>query len=241
MDVSAIALTPAFGATPPLGAVPAGEATPAEEARPADGSSSQNGEATATREAGENQPAVSPAEASRIEESQAPKETRAADDNPQTAEEKPAGIRELTPEEKQRVAELRARDVAVRQHERAHLAAAGGLVRSGAQFDFVTGPDGRQYAVGGEVQLDTAPVPDDPQATIQKAQTIRRAALAPAQPSSQDQRVAAQATRMEFAARTELSRENAEEAQKRLEGSSEVANVFAGQGPEQPRLVDVFT
>ena len=139
------------------------------------------------------------------------------------------------------MAELRARDTEVRQHERAHLAAAGSLARGGAQLDFVTGPDGRQYAVGGEVSLDTSPVPNDPEATIQKAQTVRRAALAPAQPSSQDQRVAAQATQMEFAARTELSQERADEAQERLEGSVDAIANFAGQGQEQPRLVDLFT
>ncbi len=240
MDVSAIALQPAFGATAPLGAAPAGEAAPAEGARPADESNPQSGEATSTREAGENQSAVGPAEAPRTEDSQAPQENRPADDSSRTAEEK-AGIRELTAEEKQRVAELKARDASVRQHERAHLAAAAGLARGGAQFDFVTGPDGRRYAVGGEVQLDTSPVPDDPQATIQKAQTVRRAALAPAQPSSQDHRVAAQATQMEFAARTELSQERAAEARERLEGNADAATLFAGQGPEQPRLVDLFT
>ena len=39
--------------------------------------------------------------------------------------------------------------------------------------------------------MDTSPVPGDPQATIRKAQTVRQAALAPAEPSGQDQRAAA--------------------------------------------------
>ena len=69
------------------------------------------------------------------------------------------------------------------------------------------GPDGRRYAVGGEVAIDASRVPGDPQATIRKAQVIRRAALAPAAPSAQDQRVAAQATRMEQQARAELLRQ----------------------------------
>ena len=119
---------------------------------------------------------------------------------------------ELTPEEKKIVAELKARDAEVRQHERAHLAAAGSSAAGGASFDYVTGPDGQRYATGGEVQLDTGTVTGDPEATIRKAQQIRRAALAPAQPSSQDRSVAAAATRMEMEARIELAQQRAEQA-----------------------------
>ena len=43
----------------------------------------------------------------------------------------------------------------------------------------VRGPDNRQYAVGGEVQIDTSAVSGDPEATIRSAQTVRRAANAP--------------------------------------------------------------
>ncbi len=143
------------------------------------------------------------------------------------------GIRELSPEEKQRVAELKAIDQAVRQHEQAHLSAAGGLARGGASFSYVTGPDGKQYAVGGEVQIDTSGVPDDPSATITKAQNIRRAALAPAKPSSQDQRVAARATQLEFEARAALAQERTEEAREQA-APEEPAPVFSG-GQELPQ------
>jgi hypothetical protein len=51
-----------------------------------------------------------------------------------------------------------------------------------------TGPDGKQYAVGGEVPIDLSPVSGNPQATVQKAETIQRAALAPADPSGPDLR-----------------------------------------------------
>ena len=132
----------------------------------------------------------------------------------ETAADKDAGAitTELTPEEKKIVAELKARDGEVRQHERAHLAAAGGTATGGASFDYVTGPDGQRYATGGEVQIDTGAVSGDPEATIRKAQQIRRAALAPAQPSSQDRSVAASATRMEMEARIELAQLRAEQA-----------------------------
>jgi len=112
---------------------------------------------------------------------------------------------EFNAEEKRKLEELRARDREVRTHEAAHKAAAGNLARGGAQFEFETGPDGRRYAVGGEVSIDTSKVSGDPQATISRAQTIRRAANAPAQPSGQDRAVAAQATRMEAEARQELT------------------------------------
>lgn len=102
---------------------------------------------------------------------------------------------------------LEARDREVRAHEQAHLAAAGSLALSGAHFTFQKGPDGKQYTIGGEVSVDTSPVPGDLQATLEKARQIRAAALAPAAPSAQDRRVAAQAAAMEQQAQAELSRE----------------------------------
>ncbi|PPD35490.1 MAG: hypothetical protein CTY19_00090 [Methylomonas sp.] len=101
---------------------------------------------------------------------------------------------------------LKARDREVRSHEQAHLTAAGGLAIGGASFEFVTGPDGQRYAVGGEVSIDTSGVPGDPEATLRKAETIRRAALAPARPSSQDYSVASKATAMANQARLEMLR-----------------------------------
>jgi hypothetical protein len=98
------------------------------------------------------------------------------------------------------------RDREVRAHEQAHLAGAGGIARGGASFSFATGPDGKRYAVGGEVSIDTSAVDGDPSATLIKAEQIRRAALAPAQPSAQDLLVASQATAMANEARAELVR-----------------------------------
>ena len=112
---------------------------------------------------------------------------------------------ELSAEEKRALENLKSRDREVRAHQAAHKTAAGNLARGGAQFQTETGPDGRRYAVGGEVSIDTSKVSGDPQATLHKAQTIRRAANAPAQPSGQDRAVAAQASRMEAEARQELT------------------------------------
>lgn len=118
---------------------------------------------------------------------------------------------ELEQAELKQLRELRARDREVRAHEQAHAAVAGVHARGGPSFTYQRGPDGALYAVGGEVSIDTSPVPGDAQATAQKARQIRRAALAPANPSSQDRAVAAQAAALEAQARIELARENAEQ------------------------------
>lgn len=115
---------------------------------------------------------------------------------------------ELTPEALALIGKLKARDSAVRQHEQAHLAAAGGLALSGASYTYQRGPNGVDYAVGGEVQIDTSPG-NTPQETIARAQRIAAAALAPADPSGPDRAVAAQAQQMAQQAATELALEQA--------------------------------
>jgi len=97
----------------------------------------------------------------------------------------------LTPDQQQVVSELQTRDRAVRAHEAAHKAV-GGSLAGGMSFSYQTGPDGRQYAVGGEVSIDTGGE-RDPKATIAKMRQVIAAALAPADPSSQDLAVAGQA------------------------------------------------
>ncbi len=99
---------------------------------------------------------------------------------------------QLTSQELQLIRQLERRDKEVRAHEQAHIAAGGQYVRSGASYQYETGPDGKRYAVGGEVSIDTSEE-RDPRATIRKMETVRRAALAPAHPSSKDRAVAAEA------------------------------------------------
>lgn len=110
----------------------------------------------------------------------------------------------LSSEEQNQVADLKARDQEVRTHEMAHMMVGGSLVRKGASYQYQTGPDGQRYAVGGEVSIDSSAVSGDPSATIRKMQQVKRAALAPAEPSSQDRAVAAAAAKTEAAARQEL-------------------------------------
>jgi CCR4-NOT transcriptional regulation complex NOT5 subunit len=138
--------------------------------------------------------------------------------SPQRSEQKPteaendnqSGLHsELSKEEQQQVKDLAARDREVKTHEAAHKAA-GGSLTGPASFSYTTGPDGKRYATGGEVSIDTSKVPGDPRATLIKANRIRSAALAPAQPSGQDHKVAAQASQMAADARTEIAQQKRE-------------------------------
>lgn len=133
---------------------------------------------------------------------------------------------ELTEAEQKQVQELKRRDREVRAHEQAHAAVAGSLAKGGPSYEYQRGPDGVRYAVGGHVGIDTSRVSGDPQATITKAQQIKRAALAPAQPSGTDRAVAARAAQMEARARVELAAQRAEEL-----GNNEV-NLTTGQQEE---------
>ncbi len=93
------------------------------------------------------------------------------------------------PKIRERIQELRIIDQKVRQHEMAHKIV-GGQYAGAVHFEYVRGPDGRLYAVAGEVEIDTSEAPT-PEETIKKMEQVKRAALAPPNPSSQDRRVAA--------------------------------------------------
>ncbi len=145
----------------------------------------------------------------------------------------------LTEDQLKQLESLKKRDTEVRAHEAAHQAAAGGLARGGASFSYQRGPDGQQYAIGGEVNIDTSPVPGNPEATLAKAQTIARAALAPAEPSGQDRQVATQAAQMAAQARVELSIQNQQPAQGHQQKSDRFKVVEASDR-ERPVSIDVF-
>ncbi|QXD16839.1 hypothetical protein GQ464_007845 [Rhodocaloribacter litoris] len=124
--------------------------------------------------------------------------------------------KELTPAEEEQLRRLKKRDAEVRQHEQAHLLAAGPYAQGPPRYTYQVGPDGKRYAIGGSVKIDTRPVPGDPEATIRKAQVIRRAALAPKDPSPADRRIAHEAGRMEMKARQELELRQREERRARM-------------------------
>ena len=124
-----------------------------------------------------------------------------------------AAERRQLEQDQQEIAQLAARDREVRAHEQAHMAV-GGQYAGAASYQYQRGPDGVSYAVSGEVPIDVGREAT-PQATIAKMQVVKRAALAPAEPSSQDRKVAAQAAQIEAQARQELrveQRENTAES-----------------------------
>jgi len=128
----------------------------------------------------------------------------------------------LTPEERKEVQDLKKRDAEVRAHEQAHKTV-GGPFAGTPSFTTVTGPDGRQYAVAGEVKIDASPVPGNPEATIRKMEVVERAALAPAEPSPEDQQVAQQARMAKLQAQAEKSKQEQEGNSSPAAGSRSVA------------------
>jgi hypothetical protein len=122
----------------------------------------------------------------------------------------------LSEEEQKVVDDLKARDAEVRRHEQAH-AAAGGPYAGAPSYTYQQGPDGRRYAIGGQVAIDASPIDGDPEATIQKLEIVRRAALAPAEPSGADRAIAAAATAGIQQAQAQLAAQRQQERQETLE------------------------
>jgi hypothetical protein len=134
---------------------------------------------------------------------------------------------EYSEEELALIDSLQLRETEVEAHERAH-ATVGGQYAGSPSYSYKTGPDGVKYAVSGEVSIDTSPVSGDPQASLQKAKQIKAAALAPAEPSSQDIKVAAKADQMATQARNEILAENANDS------SAKDANGNSHKSASQP-------
>jgi len=123
----------------------------------------------------------------------------------------------LSQDEKLLLERLQKADAEVRAHEMAHIAAGAEFITSGATFSYQKGPDGQNYAVGGEVHIDTSAEPGDPKATLQKMRRVRAAALAPAQPSSQDLKVASNAASQAAKAMAEITQLVADEQADQME------------------------
>lgn len=126
---------------------------------------------------------------------------------------------ELTMQQVQQVRELQSIDRNVKAHEAAHQAAGGGLAGA-ASFSYTRGPDNQMYATAGEVpiRMQKGRTPEE---TIANARQVVAAAMAPADPSPQDYRVAANALKMEFEARAEATKLKAQEAQEKKEENEE--------------------
>lgn len=135
-----------------------------------------------------------------------------------------SGQQQYSAEDQAKIDKLKARDLQVRQHEQAHLAVAGGLATSGASYTYQRGPNGVNYAVGGEVNIDTSPG-RTPEETIDKARQIQAAALAPADPSGPDRSVAANAAQMAQKAQAEISAKQQQQVAKGYDHSQKQATI----------------
>ncbi|EPX1959974.1 putative metalloprotease CJM1_0395 family protein [Campylobacter coli] len=126
---------------------------------------------------------------------------------------------ELSQKEVAQVRELQSIDRNVKAHEAAHQAAGGGLAGA-ASFSYTRGPDNQMYATAGEVpiRMQKGRTPEE---TIANARQVVAAAMAPADPSPQDYKVAANALKMEFEARAEATKLKAQEAQEKKEENEE--------------------
>ncbi|MPA80574.1 hypothetical protein XJ69_007850 [Campylobacter coli] len=126
---------------------------------------------------------------------------------------------ELTLQQVQQLRELQSIDRNIKAHEAAHQAAGGGLAGA-ASFSYTRGPDNQMYAVAGEVpiRMQEGRTPEE---TIANARQVAAAAMAPADPSPQDYKVAANAAKMEFDARAEATKLKAQEAKEKKEEEEE--------------------
>ncbi|MEN6349874.1 MAG: putative metalloprotease CJM1_0395 family protein [Syntrophomonas sp.] len=97
----------------------------------------------------------------------------------------------------------------VRGHEAAHKAAAGKYAGP-ITYSYAVGPDGKRYIVGGEVSIH-APEGSTPEETIRIMEQVKRAALAPGDPSPQDLAVAAQAAMKIMQARQAMAQDELKE------------------------------
>jgi len=138
----------------------------------------------------------------------------------------------LAPEEIQYLEQLKQTDREVRQHEMAYQTV-GGPYTGGASYEYEVGPDGKRYAVAGEVPIDYGPVPGNPTATIEKMQAVIAAALAPAEPSSKDIQVAAQARQYLLEAKLEAAREQSEMNAARSAGEATTETEEATTVPDE--------
>ncbi|PTW00900.1 SprA family protein [Halanaerobium saccharolyticum] len=127
---------------------------------------------------------------------------------------------EFSEAEQREIEKLKRRDREVRAHEMAHQSA-GGQYAGSASYSYTTGPDNKRYAVGGSVDIETSPA-KTPEETVKKADQIKRAAMAPAQPSGADMQIAAKATRMKMEAQAELNQKEFSGEDKEAEDSSEI-------------------
>lgn len=139
----------------------------------------------------------------------------------------------LSQDEKRVVKELGVRDSEVKSHEAAHQAAGGGMTGA-ASYTYQQGPDGKMYAIGGEVSI-SAPSGSTPEETIKNARQIAAAAMAAGDPSPQDFSVASSAKVMEMKA----IQQKAKEVQEKMDGQNSYQNASTPKEQESRPTMDI--
>lgn len=86
---------------------------------------------------------------------------------------------------------FKSKDSEVKAHEQAH--ATNSSSNSTVKYNYQMGPDGRLYAVGGEIRLDTS-IPKDPTRALSKLDELIRASSAPSELSQADMQISRSAS-----------------------------------------------
>lgn len=181
--------------------------TPAKQAEASATSPRLAAEQDKTRQPGSSQIANQEALDNRSDDTTKIKEKKQQDQQEQQSQQREEEKQQqLEQKEAQALAQLKKRDLEVKTHEQAH-AAVGGQYAGSPSYEYERGSDGNNYAVAGEVPIDISEVPNDPQATIEKMQQVRAAALAPQEPSGADRAIAAEANQKMSEARADLNTE----------------------------------
>ncbi len=125
----------------------------------------------------------------------------------------PKSKTEMSAEDQALLDKLKARDSLVRGHETAHIMAAGGQATGPAQYTYQTGPDGRQYAIGGSVNIAVVSSPSSDEDAANQAATASRAAMANSEMSLCDMQVAMRASELSAKAKSRALDAYAEQAE----------------------------
>ncbi len=107
-------------------------------------------------------------------------------------------------EEQKEIEKIRKNSRNVKLRELVYRAVVGNYVRNTVSFEYETGPDGIKYAVAGHTTIDTRPIINNPEATIRKAQAIKKTKI--------DRAVAVEVEKMEREAIMELKEEQRKES-----------------------------
>lgn len=167
-----------------------------------------------------------------LRKSETPDEKKTRKKEESKEDEKSVSSDELSQDEKQMVADLQARDSEVHAHEAAHQS--GGASTGAATYSYQQGPDGKMYAIGGEVSISFQ-TGSTPQETIANARAVISSALAPASPSGQDMAVASSAMVMMMKAQQQLARE----AQEKIAGQETYKNESDKNNTSQDIEIDI--